>query len=65
MKIEKVTFTGTTLTSRKIMEGAVRSNLKNITLELDGKVPPSLMMPIWTRPSSGLLMGSYYSWLSI
>lgn len=39
MKIEKVAFTGSTLTGRKIMEGAARSNLKSITLELGGKSP--------------------------
>ena len=37
--IEKVAFTGSTLTGRKIMEASARSNLKNITLELGGKSP--------------------------
>uniref|UniRef100_A0A0W0FR12 Aldehyde dehydrogenase domain-containing protein n=1 Tax=Moniliophthora roreri TaxID=221103 RepID=A0A0W0FR12_MONRR len=39
MKIEKVAFTGSTLTGRKIMESAAKSNLKNVTLELGGKSP--------------------------
>ena len=37
--IEKVAFTGSTVTGRKIMEASARSNLKNITLELGGKSP--------------------------
>ncbi|KAI0280871.1 aldehyde dehydrogenase [Russula aff. rugulosa BPL654] len=39
MGIDKVAFTGSTLTGRKIMEAAARSNLKNVTLELGGKSP--------------------------
>ncbi|GAW05146.1 Aldehyde dehydrogenase [Lentinula edodes] len=34
-----ISFTGSTLTGRKIMEAASKSNLKNITLELGGKSP--------------------------
>jgi len=37
--IHKVAFTGSTLTGRKIMEAAAKSNLKNVTLELGGKSP--------------------------
>ncbi|KAF9262220.1 aldehyde dehydrogenase [Marasmius fiardii PR-910] len=37
--IEKVAFTGSTLTGRKVMEAASKSNLKNVTLELGGKSP--------------------------
>ncbi|KAG2087476.1 aldehyde dehydrogenase domain-containing protein [Suillus cothurnatus] len=37
--IEKVAFTGSTLTGRKIMEAAAKSNLKPVTLELGGKSP--------------------------
>ena len=39
MRIDKVAFTGSTLTGRKIMEACARSNLKNVTLELGGKSP--------------------------
>ncbi|KAG1747147.1 putative 1-pyrroline-5-carboxylate dehydrogenase [Suillus paluster] len=39
MIIDKVAFTGSTLTGRKIMEAAARSNLKKISLELGGKSP--------------------------
>ncbi|TFK33767.1 Aldehyde/histidinol dehydrogenase [Crucibulum laeve] len=39
MKTEKVAFTGRTLTGRKIMEAAAKSNLKPVTLELGGKSP--------------------------
>jgi aldehyde dehydrogenase (NAD+) len=37
--IDKITFTGSTMVGRKIMEMAARSNLKNVTLELGGKSP--------------------------
>ncbi|KAG0705724.1 putative 1-pyrroline-5-carboxylate dehydrogenase [Suillus ampliporus] len=39
MIIDKVAFTGSTPTGRKIMEAAARSNLKRISLELGGKSP--------------------------
>ena len=37
--IAKVAFTGSTLTGRKILEAASRTNLKVVTLELGGKSP--------------------------
>ena len=37
--IEKVTFTGCTLTGRKIWKAAPESNLKVVSLELGGKSP--------------------------
>ena len=37
--VRKVSFTGSTITGRKIMEAAARTNLKRITLELGGKSP--------------------------
>ncbi|KAH9949945.1 aldehyde dehydrogenase domain-containing protein [Amylocystis lapponica] len=37
--IGKIAFTGSTLTGRKIMEAAAKSNLKPVTLELGGKSP--------------------------
>jgi aldehyde dehydrogenase (NAD+) len=39
MRIDKVAFTGSTLTGRKVMEAAAKNNLKNVTLELGGKSP--------------------------
>ncbi|KAF6744112.1 aldehyde dehydrogenase [Ephemerocybe angulata] len=39
MQIEKVAFTGSTLTGRRIMKAAADSNLKAVTLELGGKSP--------------------------
>lgn len=39
MDIDKVAFTGSTVTGRKIMEAAATSNLKKVTLELGGKSP--------------------------
>jgi aldehyde dehydrogenase (NAD+) len=37
--IDKVSFTGSTLVGRKVMEAAAKSNMKNVTLELGGKSP--------------------------
>lgn len=37
--IGKVSFTGSTLVGRKIMEAAAKTNLKRVTLELGGKNP--------------------------
>ena len=38
-QISKVSFTGSTLTGRKVMETAAKTNLKRVTLELGGKSP--------------------------
>ena len=38
-KIEKVAFTGSTLTGRRILKAAAETNLKDVTLELGGKSP--------------------------
>ncbi|KXN92884.1 Aldehyde dehydrogenase [Leucoagaricus sp. SymC.cos] len=37
--INKITFTGSTLTGRQILKAAAESNLKDVTLELGGKSP--------------------------
>ena len=37
--VGKVSFTGSTLVGRKIMETAAKTNLKRVTLELGGKSP--------------------------
>ncbi|EGV66728.1 aldehyde dehydrogenase [Yamadazyma tenuis] len=39
MDIDKIAFTGSTITGRSIMESAAKSNLKKVTLELGGKSP--------------------------
>ena len=39
MDINKISFTGSTATGRKIQETATKSNLKRVTLELGGKSP--------------------------
>lgn len=39
MGIEKISFTGSTMVGRRIMECAAKSNLKNVTLECGGKSP--------------------------
>ena len=37
--IEKISFTGSALTGRKILKASSESNLKDVTLELGGKSP--------------------------
>jgi aldehyde dehydrogenase (NAD+) len=50
MKIRKIAFTGSVGTGRKIMRMAADSNLKNVTLELGGRVQrSSLRMRIFGR----------------
>ena len=39
MSVDKVAFTGSTVTGRSIMKAAASSNLKKVTLELGGKSP--------------------------
>ncbi|KAI0321810.1 NAD-aldehyde dehydrogenase [Amylostereum chailletii] len=39
MDVDKVAFTGSTVSGRKIMEAAAKSNLKKVSLELGGKSP--------------------------
>lgn len=41
MNIDKVAFTGSTVTGRAILKAAAASNLKKVTLELGGKSPVS------------------------
>lgn len=38
-QVDMISFTGSTLVGRKIMEAAGRSNLKRVALELGGKSP--------------------------
>ncbi|KAN0082392.1 Aldehyde/histidinol dehydrogenase [Tylopilus felleus] len=44
--IRKVAFTGSTLTGRKIMQAAAKSDLKPVTLELGGKSPAAVKWAI-------------------
>ena len=37
--VDKVAFTGSTVTGRKVMEAAAKTNLKKVSLELGGKSP--------------------------
>ncbi|KAJ7507709.1 aldehyde dehydrogenase domain-containing protein [Mycena galericulata] len=37
--VDKIAFTGSTITGRKVMEAAAKSNLKKVSLELGGKSP--------------------------
>ena len=47
MDVDKVAFTGSTITGRSILKAAASSNLKKVTLELGGKSPvsASLFLP--------------------
>ncbi|EGR31514.1 hypothetical protein IMG5_107330 [Ichthyophthirius multifiliis] len=38
-KVGKISFTGSTIVGRKVMEASAQSNLKKVTLELGGKTP--------------------------
>lgn len=39
MGIDKISFTGSGLTGRKVVDAANKSNMKKVTLELGGKSP--------------------------
>ena len=43
MDIDKVSFTGSTMVGKKIMEASAQSNLKKVSLELGGKSPNVIM----------------------
>merc|ERR1719239_549344 len=43
MQIDKVAFTGSTVTGRLVMAAAAKSNLKRVALELGGKSPLVVM----------------------
>lgn len=49
MDINKVAFTGSTVTGRAILKAAASSNLKKVTLELGGKSPVSSKSPLTTN----------------
>jgi aldehyde dehydrogenase (NAD+) len=44
MGVDKIAFTGSTATGKKVMEAAAKSNLKKVSLELGGK-SPSIVFP--------------------
>lgn len=50
MDIDKVAFTGSVITGRRISLAAANSNLKKVTLELGGKVRlgPQPVISIWS-----------------
>jgi hypothetical protein len=55
--VDKVAFTGSTATGRKIMEAAAKSNLKKVSLELGGKSPHIVF------ESADLEQGSFFPFL--
>ncbi|QRW05575.1 aldehyde dehydrogenase family protein [Ceratobasidium sp. AG-Ba] len=52
--VDKIAFTGSTVTGRKIMQAAATSNLKKVTLELGGKSPNIVF------PSADLEQGTVF-----
>ncbi|KAG8769831.1 aldehyde dehydrogenase (NAD(P)(+)) ald5 [Serendipita sp. 397] len=60
--VNKVAFTGSTLTGRKIMEAAAKSNLKKVSLELGGKSPSLVFESAdLEQAASWALMGGLYN----
>ncbi|GAA6058900.1 hypothetical protein JCM10212_002852 [Sporobolomyces blumeae] len=59
MEIDKVAFTGSVATGRRIMAAAAESNLKKVTLELGGKSPSVIF------PSADLEQAAAWSALGI
>lgn len=52
---DKTSFTGSTLTGRKIPTTAAEISLKDVSIKLGGNRLLSFSVtPIWTKPSSGL-----------
>jgi len=58
--IDKVAFTGSTEVGRQIVEGAARSNLKKVTLELGGKSANIVFADAdWEQAVEGTLFGIF------
>lgn len=53
MDVDKVAFTGSTVTGRAILKAAASSNLKKVTLELGGKSPVSPRLACSTTGERG------------
>ena len=45
MDVDKIAFTGSTVTGRSILKASASSNLKKVTLELGGKSPVTTSCP--------------------
>lgn len=58
-KISKVSFTGSTLVGRKVMEASAQTNLKKVNLELGGKTP------VIVCPSADIEQAAELAWSSI
>jgi betaine-aldehyde dehydrogenase len=58
--VDKIAFTGSTATGRKIMRAAVDSNLKRVTLELGGKSPNIFFADAgWEAAVEGAVFGVF------
>lgn len=62
MDINKIAFTGSVITGRRVMTAAAQSNLKKVTLELGGK-SPALIFPSADLDSAAawIAMGIYFN----
>lgn len=62
MDIDKVAFTGSVVTGRRVMTAAAQSNLKKVTLELGGKSPSIIFSSAdLDGAASWTAMGIYYN----
>lgn len=61
--IDKVTFTGSTATGRKVLEAAATSNLKHVSLELGGKSPQVVFadVPDLDAAAEAIAWGIFYN----
>lgn len=60
LDVDKVAFTGSTLTGRKIMAAAANSNLKKVTLELGGKSPHIVFKSANLKEAAGHVTGGIF-----
>lgn len=60
MNIDKVAFTGSTVTGRAVLRAAANSNLKKVTLELGGKSPNIIFEDADIEKAVGWAVSLYY-----
>ncbi|MFW5933517.1 MAG: aldehyde dehydrogenase family protein [Actinomycetota bacterium] len=61
--VDKVTFTGSTATGRRVLEAAAASNLKSVSLELGGKSPQVVFgdLPDVAAAAEAIAWGIFYN----
>jgi len=60
LDVDKVAFTGSTVTGRKVMQAAALSNLKKVTLELGGKSPHIIFASADLKQAAGHVAGGIF-----